>query len=146
MASFLVCSVSVRASDNGLYTSDFMISICLLAPKYHVEALSHLCSLARSLAQCVFILGADGDDCVFFARVPDFSSSEAPRISSRAKEKERERERGEILHFTGNLLSMHLNGCLLPLGVVPCVAHSLHPASVSLLLGFSFYIHTERWQ
>ena len=47
---------------------------------------------------------------------------------------------------------MHLNGCLLPLASrcrpvrAPCVAHSLHPASVSRLLGFLFFIHIQRWQ
>ena len=94
MASFLVRSVSVRASDKSLSTSDFMISICLLSPKYHVEALSHLCSLHRSpnasssLARMEMIAYSSRELLI----------SHPPRRQGflRAREREREKERREL--------------------------------------------------
>ena len=94
MASFLVRSVSVRASDKSLSTSDFMISICLLSPKYHVEALSHLCSLPRSpnasssLARMEMIAYSSRELLI----------SHPPRRQGflRAREREREKERREL--------------------------------------------------
>ena len=93
MASFLVCSVSVRASDNGLSTSDFMISICLLAPKYHVEALSHLCSLARSPNASSSL--ARMEMIAYSSR--EFLISHPPRRQGflRARKGKREGERGD---------------------------------------------------
>ena len=95
MASFLVCSVSVRASDNGLSTSDFMISICLLAPKYHVEALSHLCSLARS--PNAFSSLARMEMIAYSSR--EFLISHPPRRQGFLRARKRKRERGREGRF-----------------------------------------------
>ena len=72
-----------------------MISICLLAPKYHVEALSHLCSLARSPNASSSL--ARMEMIAYSSR--EFLISHPPRRQGFLRARKRKRERGREGRF-----------------------------------------------